>query len=116
LINLAPYENEGRLLAAEHPDATLEALPAKLPDEVPVTVPTLSNFLKHRKIPWKKTRHAAEQHRDDVAERRAAWKKLQEVFAMKTLVFLDAVSAGCKTVGCLNNVISPNCQSSPNRF
>jgi transposase len=49
--NLAPYEHAVRPLVTEHPDATLEVLSAKLPGDVPVTVPTLSNFLKHRKIP-----------------------------------------------------------------
>ena len=37
---LEPYEKEVRQLVAEHPDATLEELHAKLPSEVRVTVPT----------------------------------------------------------------------------
>jgi len=87
---LEPYEKEVRQLVAEHPDATLEELHAKLPAEVRVTVPTLHNFLKRLKITWKKkTLHAAEQHRDDVVEEREEWKKLQEVIDTKKFVFLD---------------------------
>jgi len=37
----------------------------------------------------KKTLHAAEQHRGDVAEEREEWKKLQEVIDAKKFVFLD---------------------------
>jgi transposase len=75
-LKLAPYENEVRQLIAEHPDATLEELPAKLPDEVPVTVSTLHNFFEVQENPLEKTLYAAEHHRGDVAEQREAWKKL----------------------------------------
>ena len=37
----------------------------------------------------KKTLHAAEQHREDVAAEREAWKKSQETFDIKRLVFID---------------------------
>ena len=37
----------------------------------------------------KKTLHAAEQHREDVAEEREEWKKLQEVVDVERLVFID---------------------------
>ena len=37
----------------------------------------------------KKTLHAAEQHREDVAEKREKWKQLQEVFDTEKLVFID---------------------------
>lgn len=37
----------------------------------------------------KKTLHAAEQHREDVAAEREEWKKLQETFDIKRLVFID---------------------------
>jgi len=37
----------------------------------------------------KKTLCAAERHREDVAEERAEWKKLQEVFDIEKLVFID---------------------------
>ena len=53
-LKLAPYEKEVRQLVAEHPDATLEELHAKLPNKDEVTVVTLHNFLKRLKITWKK--------------------------------------------------------------
>jgi transposase len=37
----------------------------------------------------KKTLRAAEQHREDVAEERAEWKKLQETLPLERLVFID---------------------------
>jgi transposase len=37
----------------------------------------------------KKTLHAAERHRDDVAAEREEWKQLQEVLPIKSLVFID---------------------------
>ena len=53
---LEPYEQEVRQLVADYPDATLEALHAKLPNKDDVTVVTLHNFLKRLKITWKKKR------------------------------------------------------------
>ena len=50
---------------------------------------TIENHLE------KKTVNAAEQHREDVAEKREEWKRFQETFDCKKLVFLDAVLAGC---------------------
>jgi transposase len=86
---LAPYENEVLQLVADHSDATLEELHALLPHKDEVTVVTLHHFLHRLKITWKKTLHAAEQHREDVAEERAEWEKLQTTFDIKRLVFID---------------------------
>jgi len=49
-LKLEPYEKKVRELVAEHPDATLEELHAKLPNKDKVTVVTLHNFLKRLKI------------------------------------------------------------------
>jgi transposase len=51
---LESYEQKVRQLVADHPDATLEALHAQLPNKDDVTVVTLHNFLKRLKITWKK--------------------------------------------------------------
>jgi len=88
-LKLAPYEKEVRQAVADHPDATLVELAEMLSQYVPVSDSTVCDFLKHLKITWKKTLHAAEQHREDVVEQREAWKKLQEIIDIQKFIFID---------------------------
>ena len=45
----------------------------------------------------KKTVNAAEQHREDVAEKREEWKAAQPDMDVKNIVFLDTVLVGCNS-------------------
>jgi transposase len=76
-------------LAAE-PDLTLRALLAELIDrKVVVSYGAVWNFFASEGITFKKSLHAAEQDRPDVARRRARWKKYQGRLDPARLVFID---------------------------
>ncbi|MEO0360493.1 MAG: IS630 family transposase [Pseudomonadota bacterium] len=81
------------------PDITLEELRARLCDErgEQVAVSTLHRFFRRHGISFKKkTAHASEQERDDVAARREAWFALQPDLDPTRLVFLDETGATTK--------------------
>lgn len=72
----------------EQPDIALHELKEEL--SLPVSVPALCNTInKKLGLQRKKTAHAAEQHREDVAAKRKAWKQNQQNLEMSRLVFLD---------------------------
>src|SRR4051812_17420615 len=78
----------GRL--AEKPDLTLHALLCELHERgIVVSCDTLWRFVRRQAISFKKTVHAAEQDRPDIARRRAWWKKYQPRIAPARLVFID---------------------------
>ena len=75
---------------AEKPDLTLRALRAELAARgIVVSNYAVWHFLKAQGITFKKSLHAAEQDRPDVALRRARWKKYQGRLAPGRLVFID---------------------------
>jgi transposase len=75
---------------AEKPDLTLRALAAELAERgIVVSNYAVWHFLKAEGITFKKSLHAAEQERPDVARRRARWKKYQGRLDPRRLVFID---------------------------
>ncbi|MBM3549498.1 MAG: IS630 family transposase [Alphaproteobacteria bacterium] len=82
----------------ETPDVTLAELQAMLRKRgVPVGIGTLWRFFDRRDISFKKkTAHAAEQDRPDVARRRLAWFKSQPDLDPVRLVFIDETGATTK--------------------
>jgi transposase len=75
---------------AETPDVTLRALLAELTDRgIKVSYYAVWHFFEHEGISFKKSLHASEQDRPDVARRRAQWKKYQGRLDPTRLVFID---------------------------
>jgi hypothetical protein len=56
----------------------------------------LWRFFDRRNITFKKTSHASEQDRPDVAAERAAWKASQPEIDIHRLVFIDETGASTK--------------------
>ncbi|MGB6504939.1 MAG: IS630 family transposase [Xanthobacteraceae bacterium] len=90
-----PYALAGErewLLArlAEQPDLTLRAIGAELAARgVKVSHFAVWHFFVHEGITFKKSLHASEQDRPDVARRRAQWRKYQGRLDPSRLVFID---------------------------
>jgi len=78
-------------LIAEQPDLTLIEIQRRLRADKAVIAGygTIWRFFAAHKISFKKTLHAAEQERDDVAEARIAWRKAQPSLDPAKLVFID---------------------------
>lgn len=75
---------------AARPDVTLRGLVAELADRgIVVSYYAVWHFFEHEGITFKKSLHASEQARPDVARRRARWKTYQGRFDAKRLVFID---------------------------
>jgi transposase len=75
---------------AAKPDVTLRALVTELAERgIVVSLAAVWTFFAREKISFKKSLHAAEQDRADVARRRAQWKKYQGRLDPKRLVFID---------------------------
>jgi transposase len=78
----------GRL--ADQPDVTLRALVADLAARgIKVSYYAVWHFFEHEGISFKKSLHASEQDRPDVARRRAQWKRYQSRLDPARLVFID---------------------------
>ncbi len=74
----------------EKPDLTLRAVVAELAERAPQpAMARFGAFSLARGSPLKKTLHASEQDRADIARRRARWKMHQGRLNPKRLVFLD---------------------------
>jgi transposase len=90
-----PYALQGQrnwLLArlAEKPDITLRALATELSERgIKVSYFAVWHFFEHEGISFKKSLHASEQDRPDVARRRAQWKRYQGKLDPGRLVFID---------------------------
>jgi len=90
-----PYALAGErdwLLArvAEKPDITLRDLVAELAERgIKVSYYAVWHLFEHEGISFKKSLHASEQDRPDVARRRAQWKKYQGRLDPARLVFID---------------------------
>ena len=75
---------------ASEPHATLRLLLAELEMRgIAVSYGTLWNFVHDQELSFKKTVHASEQQRPDVARRRYWWKKYQGRIDPSRLVFID---------------------------
>jgi len=75
---------------AEKPDLTLRAVVAELAERgTPASYGAVWRFFAHERITFKKSLHASEQDRVDIARRRARWKMHQGRFDPRRLVFLD---------------------------
>lgn len=59
---------------------------------------SVDRFLKRHAMSFKKTLHAAEQERPDVAEARQHWKAGQPQLDAKRLVFVDETGTSTKMV------------------
>ncbi|MEE9476554.1 MAG: IS630 family transposase [Roseateles sp.] len=79
----------------EKPDLTLQEIQARLRTEraAAVSIGSIWNFFDRRDISLKKTAHAAEQERPDVAAARAAWRDWQASLDPARLVFIDETGA-----------------------
>ena len=89
---LAAHEELVRELVAEQSDITLAELRAVLATEnVTVGQSSISRFLHHLNLRFKKSLRAAEQDRPDVAAARKALQKRQPRLDPKRLVFIDGV-------------------------
>ena len=91
---LAEHTERLLQLVKDQPDATL----AELRDQLGVTVSitTLWSTLKRLGVTFKKVLHAAEQDREDVAQRRRLWKFWQAHLHQHQLVFIDETGANTK--------------------
>src|SRR5712664_736039 len=90
---LAAHEELVRELVAEQSDITLAELKAVLATEkVTVGQSSISRFLHHLNLRFKKSLRAAEQDRPDVAAARKALQKQQPRLDPKRLVFIDETS------------------------
>src|SRR6202163_4299416 len=95
---LEPHTDRVKELVAEQPDSTLAELQARLAKEkVKVSQSGISRFLHHINLTFKKKSvHAAEQDRPDVAAARKALRKEQPTLDPKQLVFIDETAATTK--------------------
>jgi transposase len=95
---LAPHTDLVSALVAEQPDSTLAELEARLTKQkVKVSKSAISRFLHHLNLTFKKKSiHAAEQDREDVAAARKALRKAQPTLDPKRLVFIDEAATTTK--------------------
>lgn len=95
---LAPHTDLVETLVAEQPDSTLAELKARLAKEkIEVSQSAIFRFLRYLKLPFKKKSvHAAEQDRDDVAAAREALRTAQPTLDPKRLTFIDETAVNTK--------------------
>jgi transposase len=80
----------------EEPDISLKERIDEF--SLPVSAPALCKTINHKlRLCRKKTAHAAEQQRPDVAQRRSEWKAKQSDFDTNRRVFLDESGGGGNT-------------------
>jgi len=76
------------------PDLTLRAVVAELAERgTPASYGAVWRFFKYEEITFKKSLHASEQDRADIARRRARWKAHQGRLHPKRLVFINEIWA-----------------------
>jgi transposase len=92
-FTLAAHEDLVRQLVAEQPNITLAELDDRLrKKKITVGKSSISRFLHHLKLPFKKSLRAAEQDRPDVAAARTALQRRQGKLDPRRLVFIDETS------------------------
>src|SRR5215470_2477678 len=75
---------------AEKPDLMVRAVLAELAERgTPASHGAVWRFFKHEGITFKKSLHASEQDRADIARRRTRWRAHQGPLDPKRLVFMD---------------------------
>lgn len=90
---LEDYAEAVLVLAAEHPDWTLEELlVAMRKQRIPGSRTALWRFLDRHDITVKKSLRATERHRADVARARRHWIRQQRLLNTSSLVFIDETS------------------------
>lgn len=97
-FTLEPHTDRVKELVAEQPDITLAEIQVRLAKEkVKVSQSGIFRFLRHINLTFKKkSLHAAEQDRPDVAAARKALRKEQKILDPKQLVFIDETAATTK--------------------
>ena len=97
---LTPHSAWLLALVAKEPDLTLAELAHWILDGVGVTITegSIRRFFKRHRISYKKTLHASEQTRPDVAEAREQWKAGQARLDPARLVFVDETGTNTKMV------------------
>lgn len=95
---LDPHQDWILKLIEDEPDLTLSEIGERLLDEhrVKASIGTLWNFFDRTGMSFKKTAHAAEQERLDVAARRRDWFDAQPEMDPGKLVFIDETGASTK--------------------
>ena len=85
-------------LVRERPDISLAEIAERLAEERAVSAcpATVWYFLERRGMSFKKTAHAAEQERPDVALRRQAWFEARPALDPEKLIFIDETGASTK--------------------
>jgi len=92
----------------EKPDLTLRAVVAELAERgTPASYGAVWRFFKYEGITFKKSLHASEQDRADIAHHRARWKAHQGRLDPKRLVFIDETWA--KTNMTRRRALQPRC-------
>ncbi len=87
-------------LNAAEPDLSLAAIVQRIDDGLGLktTEASVRRFFKRSKISFKKTLHAAEQDRADVAEARGCWKAAQSKLDPQKLVFIVSDVSGAPVI------------------
>jgi transposase len=97
---LEPHGGWLKDLVAKEPDLTLAEIELRLLDGLgqKITERSIRRFFKRHAISYKKTLHASEQTRPDVAEARERWKAGQASLDPTKLVFVDETGTNTKMV------------------
>jgi hypothetical protein len=86
-------------MAAEQPDLTLDEIAAAMRKRrVPGSRTAVWRFFARHDLTFKKSLHAAEQQRPDVARARRRWRREQFMFDPARLVFIDETAASTDMV------------------
>jgi hypothetical protein len=89
-FSLAAEADWLRARMAQKPDITLRALLGELHERgVAVSYFAVWHFVHRAGLSFKKSLHAAEQQRTDVARRRAQWKRYQHRLDARRFIFID---------------------------
>jgi transposase len=87
---LAEHEEKVRALLRARPDLTISELWHELTGAgIKVGRSSVGRFVERLELTYKKTLHAAEQQRPDVAAARQAWRDAQKSLDPRRLVFID---------------------------
>lgn len=97
---LEPHADWLKGLVAKEPDLTLAAIEVRLFEVLGLKVgeTSIRRFFRRHALSYKKTLHASEQTRPDVAEARERWKAGQVSLDPRKLVFVDETGTNTKMV------------------
>jgi transposase len=102
-------EREWRLARiAEKPDLTLRAVVAELAERgTPASYGAVWRFFKHEGMTFKKTLHASEQDRADIARRRTRWKPVRA----SAWASVKPAAVRLLTVSCVSRALIIGCST-----